>query len=167
MNAEFTDGDEEPEEEEEPGRLSKKQQAILWRRSKVMEMHMTGFTMTAIADHLKVSLSLVSKDIQSIKEQSQQQLQSIVKNEIPLQWAKARSALQFIQRESLQVFKGASTDTSKLAALSLFETAQLKEFELIVNSAALTDVMKFIENNTNVISKHNSESKEENNTSRR
>jgi hypothetical protein len=160
LNTEIID-----DEEEEPGKLSKKQQAILWRRSKVMEMYMAGFIMTAIADTLKVSISLISKDISSINQQATEQLKTITKNEIPLQWAKTRAALQFIQRESLQIWKDSRTETSKLAALQVFGNAQEKEFELIANSATLSDVMNFIESNKkeNVIPEHNSKSKEESN----
>jgi hypothetical protein len=139
---------EEEEEGEKSSKLSKKEQAIIWRRSKIADLYMKGHTFVQISDIMKVSLGLVHSDISLIRQQAKQQLRQVIESELPLQWAKTRDALQFIQQQSLEVWKNAHTDTAKLQALALFQQAQEKEFELVLNSQIIDSALRFVSDNT-------------------
>lgn len=125
-------------------RLSKKQEALLWRRNKVMQMHISGLTQFEIADTLKVSQASVSLDLAYIREQSREQLKDIIQKEIPLQFSKCRTALQFIQKETYKMYLDAKNDNMKLAALQAFSDAQREEFELVSNSNILDEALRFV-----------------------
>lgn len=125
-------------------KLTKKQQAIQWRRSKCVELLMTGYNFSQIADHLKVSNALITMDFAAIRLEAQERLNNIIEKELPLQWLKTRTAIQLMQRESLRIFHGAKTDSAKLEALKAFGLAQREEFELVSNSHVLDKCMQYV-----------------------
>ena len=122
---------------------TKKQFQIEWRRSKCLELYMTGASQTEIAEILQVSQGLISQDLAHIRDESREQIQNIVTHEIPLAWAKARKALQFLQREALHIWKVSTNSTQKLHALTLFEDAQQKEFDLVAGGQILDQAITF------------------------
>ena len=143
-------------------RLTKKQEALLWRRNKVLQMSMAGMSQMDIADALKISQGSVSLDISYIKEESREQLQSVITDIIPLQWRRTRMALQFIEREALQLWKNAQNDTMKMHALALFSDTYQKEFELCANSTVLDEAIKFVStNNMKQVLEHYEQQKKE------
>lgn len=97
-----------------------------------------------IADALQISQASVSLDLAYIREQSREQLRNIIHQEIPLQWTKCRTALQFMQKVALKMFNDAKNDNMKLAALQTFGDAQEKEFELVSNSNILDEALRFV-----------------------
>lgn len=129
-------------------RVTKKQEAINWRRNKVMQYNMTGMNQMDIADALQISQASVSLDLSYIKEESKQQLQSVISDIIPLQWRRTREALQFVERELLQIWKGAKTEALKMQALTFFSDTYLKEMELCANATVIDEALKFVNSNT-------------------
>jgi hypothetical protein len=127
-------------------KLSKTQEAVQWRRNKVLELYVSGSTETEIARTLQVAQSTVSVDLKAVKEQSKATIHNIIESEIPMAWAKARKALQYIQKEAIQIANDDKTNTpQRLAALALFKDTQESEFELITNSEILNDAFRFVE----------------------
>lgn len=84
-------------------KLSKKQEAVSGRRNKTLELYMSGANETEIAKTLQVSQATISVDLKVIKEQSKEKIQTIIDSELPLAWAKARKALQYIQKEAIAI----------------------------------------------------------------
>jgi hypothetical protein len=117
------------------------------RRNRCLELHMSGLTQQAIGKSLNISQASVSLDIAAIREEAKERLNHVIEKELPLQWLKTRTAIQFMQRESLRMFYEAKTDNTKLAALQAFGNAQKEEFELCANSTVIDEALKFVSNN--------------------
>ena len=96
-------------------KLTKKQQAIQWRRSKCVELLISGYNFSQIADHLRVSKALITMDFAAIRLEAQERLNNVIEKELPLQWLKTRTAIQLMQRESLKMFQQAKSDNIRLA----------------------------------------------------
>jgi hypothetical protein len=99
---------------------------LIWRRSEVMERFMQGMTQSEISKDLKLSPELVSLDLKHIREEARERLNNVIERELPLQWMKTRTAIQFMQKEALKIFKESTASSSnvKLAALQAFGNAQ-------------------------------------------
>jgi hypothetical protein len=162
--ADFNLREKQEQQQERKRRLSKKKQAILWRRSKVLELYMSGHTLTNMSDILKVSPSLISSDLYQLRMQSKQTIQSALDREIPLQFTKTRAALQYIQRHSLEVYKNAKSDSIRLAALSVFSESQREEFALLVNGEVVDQSIKFVKQQENKLNKLSSHQQQRNNS---
>jgi hypothetical protein len=84
-------------------KLTKKQESIQWRRNRVMQYHMMGLSETEIAKQLQINQPTISNDIAFIRAESTKQIQTLIQNELPLQFRKCRSALQLIQKISVRL----------------------------------------------------------------
>jgi hypothetical protein len=114
--------------------------------NKTLELYMTGANETEVAKILQVSQATISVDLKVVKEQSKVTIQNIIESEIPMAWAKARKALQYIQKEAIAIANDERTNTpQRLAALALFKDTQESEFELITNSEILNDAFRYVE----------------------
>ena len=83
-------------------------------------------------------------DLAHIKTEAKQTLDNIIEKELPLQWIKTRTAIQFMQRKALRIFHRARTDGAKLEALKAFGLAQREEFELVSKSDVLDRCMNYV-----------------------
>jgi hypothetical protein len=114
------------------------------RREKCLELYMSGLPQQAIGQALNVSQATISLDLAAIRIEAQSRLNNIIEKELPLQWIKTRTAIQFMQREALRIFHEARTDGAKLEALKAFGLAQREEFELVSNSHVLDKCMQYV-----------------------
>lgn len=131
------------------------------RRNRCLELYMSGLPQQAIAKECNVSQGTISLDLAAIRSVAQERLNNILEKELPLQWIKTRTAIQFMQREALRIFHGARTDGAKLEALKAFGIAQREEFELVSHSDVLDKCMKYVFDMNNNNSQQNKTKAEE------
>jgi phosphoribosylanthranilate isomerase len=117
-----------------------------------MSRYMKGKSQVEISRELQISPELVSLDLKHICEESAEQIQSLIQKELPLQFRKCRSALQFIQKVACEIAENpkpenARVDQLRMTALQLFGEAQEKEFALVADSTATAEALRFVSSN--------------------
>ena len=79
--------------------MSTKSTQIQWRRDKVREYSIKGYTQRDIAEELQVSLKLVNKDLLLMREQSKNNIQHYIDKQLPTEYEGAIDTLNMITKE--------------------------------------------------------------------
>jgi transposase len=125
--------------------LSEKiQQQIDWRRSKVLELKSRGMSQTEIASTLQVSKSLISLDMQFLREQAKAAINEYTTETLPEQYQIALAALDEVIKSAFYIYAKSEDYREKLAALELYQNGHLTKLELLSNSATIDSALQFI-----------------------
>jgi DNA-binding MarR family transcriptional regulator len=126
------------------------QQIIEWRRAKVMELLSKGeSSQSEIARILQVDKSIVSRDIQYLRQQSKENIKKYIDERLPEEYEKCLVGLTAILREAWNTSQQAEDNREKIQALSLAKECYLMKLDLLTNATVVKDAMRFV-------SEHNS-----------
>jgi hypothetical protein len=140
---------------------TKTEQQIEWRRNKVFELSVKGFSQAEISRMLEIHKVTISRDISYLREQSKKNIKNHIEGKIPLEYSKCISGLEEIIKESWIVATHAEkigNNKDKLQSLALIKDTYNTKMDLLTNASLLQDSIKFVEE-----SKQNLSSKKENN----
>ena len=73
---------------------------IDWRRNKVNELTIKGFTQTEIARMLQISNPTISRDIEFLREQANESIKNHIHKKLPYEFSKCVQGLEEIIKES-------------------------------------------------------------------
>lgn len=120
---------------------------VEWRRNKVLELLSKGNSQTDISNALQVDLSIISRDVSYLREQSKQNIRKYVDERLPEEYEKCLTGLNAILRESWNMSNQSDVDKrEKVQALSLAKECYSMKLELLTNATVVDDAMKFINN---------------------
>lgn len=120
---------------------------VEWRRNKVLELLSKGNSQTDISNVLQVDLSIISRDVSYLREQSKQNIRKYVDERLPEEYEKCLTGLNAILRESWNMSNQSDVDKrEKVQALSLAKECYSMKLELLTNATVVDDAMKFINN---------------------
>lgn len=120
---------------------------VEWRRNKVFELLSKGNSQTDISNVLQVDLSIISRDVSYLREQSKQNIRKYVDERLPEEYEKCLTGLNAILRESWNMSNQSDVDKrEKVQALSLAKECYSMKLELLTNATVVDDAMKFINN---------------------
>lgn len=71
-----------------------------WRRNKVLELLSKGNSQTDISNTLQVDLSIISRDVSYLRQQSKQNIRKYIDERLPEQYEKCLVGLTAILREA-------------------------------------------------------------------
>ena len=91
--------------------LSTKAERLQWRRNKVLELFSQGHSQPEIATILQVGLGTVSRDIQYLREQAQENLKTHINDKLPEEYQNCMAGLKQVLKLSgiLQINPGRTT----------------------------------------------------------
>ena len=92
---------------------------VEWRRAKVLELTSKGNSQTEIAKTLQVDLSIISRDISYLRQQSKQNIKKYVDERLPEEYEKCLVGLTSILREAWNTATDTQDKREKIQALSL------------------------------------------------
>jgi hypothetical protein len=129
--------------------MQKKQQLIEWRRSKVLEYHSQGYSMTEITNMLHVkNVSTISRDLEYLPEEFHRCLTGM-NQVLKLSWKIANNTKQsgedLNDNNSNTVTTG--DDRTRLQALSLINDCYKYIMDLTTNGVVITDAIRFVQTN--------------------
>jgi transcriptional regulator len=101
--------------------LSTKSDQLEWRRTKVVEMRARGMTHQEIAHKLQVSRTLITSDIQYLREQAKGTIKEYVTEHLPEQYQVCLSALDTILKHAYKILQTTEDNREKLQAMELFK----------------------------------------------
>ena len=113
----------------------------------MLELLSKGNSQTDISNVLQVDLSIISRDVSYLGEQSKQNIRKYVDERLPEEYEKCLTGLNAILRESWNMSNQSDVDKrEKVQALSLAKECYSMKLELLTNATVVDDAMKFINN---------------------
>jgi hypothetical protein len=138
----------------------KQKNQIEWRRNKVFELSVKGFSQAEIGRMLEIHKVTISRDISYLREESKKSIKEHLEDKLPLEYNKCISGLEQIIKEGWIIATQADKkgDTrEKLQSLALIKDTYNTKMDLLTNASLLQDSIKFVEQ-----SKQNLSNKKEN-----
>jgi hypothetical protein len=124
--------------------LSTKSDQLEWRRSKVLEMRARGMTHGEIASELQVSRTLITSDIQYLRNQAKESIKEYVTEHLPEQYRVCLTALDEIIKRAFDILETSPDNREKLQAMELFKDTHLIKLELLSNATTIDSALNYI-----------------------
>jgi len=121
---------------------------IMERREKVHMMLSQGLNETEIAVQLNVDQSTISRDVKTIKKESQRTIEEIAKKILPYEFGKSILSLNQIIKACWNIYEDKSnrwTNKDKLNALKLLKETERTRFELLMQGPVNLSVQQMQE----------------------
>ncbi len=129
---------------------NKKQQQLDWRRQKIEELSIKGFSQADICRMLEVDKSAVSRDIEYLKQQANETIKNHIQKKLPYEYSKTLQGIEEIIKEAWIICINAEkigNTKDKLSSLALIKDTYNTKMDLLTNASLLQDSIKFVENN--------------------
>ena len=118
-------------------RNTKTKDKIIWRRNKVNELSIKGFSQAEISRMLQISEATISKDIAFLKEEAKETIKNHIHDKLPYEYKKCISGLEEIIKESWIVATKADkigNNKDKLQSLALIKDTYNTKMDLLTNA---------------------------------
>ena len=136
-------------------RNTKKQQQIEWRRNKIDELSVKGYSQSEIARMLEIDRSAVSRDLIFLKEEAKDIIKNHIHEKLPYEYKKCISGLEEIIKESWIIATQADkigNNKDKISSLALIKDTYNTKMDLLTNASLLQDSMRFVSESKESIS---------------
>ena len=152
-----------------------------WRRDKVQQLLVRGYSQWDVAKELQIDQSTVSRDIQYLRHRAQENLQKHIQQKLPEEYQRCLTGMNQVLKLSWQIANNntkqnlqahndnintitTGDDRTRLQALSLINDCYKYIMDLTTNGVVITDAIKFVQTNkeklTAMSSKEDNGSKE-------
>ena len=134
-----------------------------WRRNKVLELSSQGYSQWDVAEELQIDQSTVSRDIQYLRQQAQENLQKHIQQKLPEEYQRCLTGINQVLKLSWQIANNTrqirydqndnsntvitGDDRTRLQALSLINDCYKYIMDLTTNGVVITDAIKFVQTN--------------------
>jgi predicted transcriptional regulator len=127
------------------------EQRLNWRRDKVRELSVKGYTQRRIADMLKVSLTLVNEDLQHLRLKAKENISMYIEDYLPVEYENCLDGLNNILTEAWNMTTDTSSDKrERMQALSLAKECYAMKLDLLSSATVLDRAVKFVDRHRNV-----------------
>ena len=135
-----------------------------WRRNKVQQLLVKGYSQWDVAEELQIDQSTVSRDIQYLRHQAQQNLQKHIQQKLPEEYQRCLTGMNQVLKLSWQIANNnkqngqdhndnnnntltTGDERTRLQALSLINDCYKYIMDLTTNGVVITDAIKFVQTN--------------------
>ena len=133
------------------------EQRLNWRRDKVKELSVKGYTQRRIADTLKISLTLVNEDLQYLRLKAEDNISRYIVEYLPAEYENCLYGLNNILTEAWVMSADAESDKrERMQALSLAKECYAMKLELLSSATVVDRAITFVENDQRSHGKSNS-----------
>jgi transposase len=126
--------------------LSTKSDQLEWRRSKVTELRARGMTHNEIARELQVSRTLITSDIQYLRNQAKESIREYTTDHLPEQYQVCLCALDETIKRAFDIIETSDDNREKLQAMGLFKDTHLVKLALLSNATTIDSALNYIRN---------------------
>ena len=124
-------------------------QRIEWRRDKVKECSIKGYTQRDIAAELHVSLGLVEKDLKYLRQQAKQNISKYIDEYLPAEYQYCLDGLNKIMKEAWQMsLDGDSDKRERMQALTLAKECYAMKLDLLSSATVVDRAVKFVDSHS-------------------
>jgi hypothetical protein len=155
-----------------------KQRQVEWHRNKTQELLITGHNQYETASILKVSQPTVFRDIDNLREQARQNMQTHLQYRLQEEYENCMAGINHVLNMSWEIAtKGQGTDSSnnnsnsdadrtlsssldgrtRLQALALANDCYKYKMDLVTNGVVITDAIKFVQQKKEELNQINSD----------
>lgn len=123
-------------------------QQILWRRTKVLNLASKGLNDREIASSLQISYSTISRDIIILKREAKANISKYIDEQLPLEYHKCLMGITEIMKEAWKTAAKAEEEgetRDKLAALELAQSCYSMKLDLLSSATVIDRAVKFVE----------------------
>jgi DNA-binding transcriptional regulator LsrR (DeoR family) len=114
-----------------------------WRRDQVLGLTSKGHTQSEISNILQVSISTISRDLSSIREEAKVHVRKYIDERLPEEYEKCLVGLTAILREAWDTSQLTKDNREKIQALSLAKECYSMKLELLTNATVVDDAIRF------------------------
>ena len=135
-----------------------------WRRNKVQQLLVRGYSQWDVAEELQIDQSTVSRDIQYLRQQAQENLQKHIQQKLPEEYQRCLTGMNQVLKLSWQIANNTpkqngqdhndnintittGDDRTRFQALSLINDCYKYIMDLTTNGVVITDAIKFVQTN--------------------
>jgi predicted transcriptional regulator len=144
---------------------SKKGKMTEWRRNKVQQLLVRGYSQWDVAEELQIDQSTVSRDVHYLRQNAQQNLQKHIQQKLPEEYQRCLTGMNQVLKLSWQIANNntlkqngqdhnenintitTGDDRTRLQALSLINDCYKYIMDLTTNGVVITDAIKFVQTN--------------------
>jgi hypothetical protein len=160
--------------------VKRQRNRIEWRRNKVQELVVKGYNQYEIADTLKISQPTISRDLDFLKQQAQENLKTHIQNKLPEEYQRCLTGMNQVLKLSWQIANNnngkhngqdhndsnsntrtTDDERTRLQSLSLINDCYKYIMDLTTNGVVITDAIKLVQTNKEKLA--TASAKEENN----
>ena len=106
------------------------EQKLNWRRDKVKELSVKGYTQRRIAEIMKISLALVNEDLQYLRNKARDNISKYIDEYLPAEYGNCLEGLNEIMTEAWQMsLEGDKRE--RMQALSLAKECYAMKLDLL------------------------------------
>jgi hypothetical protein len=117
---------------------------VEWRRAKVLELLSKGDSQSEIAKVLQVGLSIISRDVYFLRQQSKSNIKKYVDERLPEEYGKCLVGLNAITREAWNTAQNTEDKREKIQALSLAKECYSMKLDLLTNATVVDNAIRFV-----------------------
>jgi hypothetical protein len=123
------------------------QQDLNWRRDKVRELTIKGYTQREIATQLQIDAAMINRDLKFMRQQAKENIQHYIDEYLPAEYQYCLDALNMIVKEMWAL----KTDDNRELVLSrqLIKDCCAMRIDLLSNATVVDRAVKFVENHVN------------------
>jgi predicted transcriptional regulator len=142
---------------------NKKGKMVDWRRNKVQQLLVRGYSQRDVAEELQIDQSTVSRDVQYLRQQAQANLQKHIQQKLPEEYQRCLTGMNQVLKLSWQIANNNNQNDqdhsdnintittgdyrTRLQALSLINDCYKYIMDLTTNGVVITDAVKFVQTN--------------------
>jgi hypothetical protein len=118
-------------------------QRITWRRDKVREYSIKGYTQRDIAAELQISLGLVEKELSYLRMNSKENIRKYIDEYLPAEYENCLAGLNNIMKEAWQMsLEGEKRE--RMLALALAKDCYQMKLELLSSATVVERAVNFV-----------------------
>jgi hypothetical protein len=138
------------------GQTNVKQEQLEWRRSKVQELAIKGFSQSDISRILSIPKTTINRDVSYLKIEAEETIKNHIQKTLPFEYQNCLKGLQEIIKESWIISAKAEKEgdtKEKSQSLALIKECYSTKMDLLTNAGLLQESIRFVESTKEKLSK--------------
>lgn len=128
------------------------EQRLNWRRDKVKELSVKGYSQRRIADIMKISLALVNDDLQFLRSKARDNISKYIDDYLPAEYENCLDGLNSILTEAWTISTDSESDKrERMQALTLAKECYAMKLDLLSSATVIDRAVKFVKRNRGFI----------------
>jgi hypothetical protein len=125
--------------------MNQQNNRIEWRRSKVRELLVKGYNHYEIGNSLQIPRPTITKDIQYLRQQDRENLQSHIQERLPQEYENCMTGINRILKLTWEIAEKPTDDKTKLQAFAQLNEGYKFKMDLTTNGVVVTDAIKYVQ----------------------
>ena len=120
-----------------------------WSRSKVRELIVKGYNYYEIANTLQIPRPTITKDVQYLRQQDRDNLQTHVQERLPQEYENCMTGINRVLQLTWEIAEKPTDDKIRLQAFAQLNEGYKFKMDLTTNGLVITDAIKYVQGQMN------------------